>query len=269
MIEHIYGNLIYFTFESFDRTGAVKHCFSSRNGGVSQGVFESMNLHFRNDEKENVIENYKIICGAIGVDYRNVVFSNQVHDDRIYCVDENDRGKGLLTESDIENIDGLITDRKDVVLTAFFADCVPVYFLDPAKKIAAVVHSGWRGTVKQIGPKAVLKMVEMYGCDKKDILAGIGPSIGKCCFEVDYPVVSEFEKSLPFSESYIFKDIEKEDKYKIDLRGVIRESLIYSGIDGGNIETADLCTKCRGDLFFSHRRMGSERGSMAGLITLC
>ena len=269
MIEHVCGNLVYFTFESFDRTGVVKHCFSSRKGGVSENVFESMNLHFRNDKKENVIENYKIICGAINVDYKNVVFSNQVHEDKIYCADENDRGQGLLRKSDIENIDGLITDRKNVVLTAFFADCVPVYFLDPVKKVAAIVHSGWRGTVKQIGAKAVFKMTDAYGCRKKDILAGIGPSIGKCCFEVDSPVVYEFEKNLPFSKAYISKDNEKYDKYKIDLRGVIREGLICSGIDSDNIETADLCTKCRDDLFFSHRRMGAERGSMAGLIAFC
>lgn len=268
MIRHENGNLVYFTFENFDKTGVVSHCFSTRKGGVSTGVFKSMNLHFREDKPENVVENYKIICSAIGVDYRNVVFSKQIHSDTIYDVCKDDTGKGLLRKSDIYDADGLITSEKEIVLTTFYADCVPIYFLDPIKKVVAMAHSGWRGTVKEIGAKTVLKMVRDYGCDRKNILAGIGPSIKNCCFEVEYPVVEEFENNLEYSPKFIFKDFEKEGKFKIDLQGIIQETLINSGVLKENVENSGICTKCNPELFFSHRNMGPERGSLAGLIAL-
>ncbi len=268
MIKHINGNIVYFTFEKFDNTGIVSHCFSTRKGGVSTGVFKSMNLHFREDNIENVIENYKIICSAIDVDYRNVVFSKQIHNDTIYTVLEKDRGKGLLVESDISDADGLITNKKGIVLTTFYADCVPLYFLDPVKRVIAMAHSGWRGTVKKIGVKAVYKMEKDYDCKRKNILVGIGPSIKKCCFEVDYPVVEEFLNNMNYSKEFIFKDNEKEGKYKIDLQRIIEKTLISVGISAENIENAGICTRCNPDLFFSHRYMGNERGSLAGLIAL-
>lgn len=269
MLKNVDGELVYFTFKNFENTGIVKHCFSTRKGGVSNGVFESMNLQFRSDKKENVIENYKIICKAIGVDYHNVVFSSQVHEDKIYDVTENDKGKGLLKENDIKNFDGLITNKKDIVLTTFYADCVPLFFLDYVKKVIAVSHSGWKGTVKQIGVKTIDKMVTSYGCKKENILVGIGPSIGVCCFEVDYPVVKEFENNIPLAYKYIFKDKNKEGKYKIDMQNINRDILINSGIKSENIEIAYICTKCNSELLFSHRIMGNERGSLAGLIQLC
>jgi len=268
MIKNVKGDLVYFTFEKFDNTGIVSHCFSTRKGGVSTGIFSSMNLHFRTDKTENVIENYKIICSAIGVDYRNVVFSKQIHGDTIYAVSQIDKGKGLLKNSDIDDADGLITDEKGIVLTTFYADCVPIYFLDPVQKVIAMAHSGRRGTVKEIGAKAVFKMEKDYGCEIKNILVGIGPSIKKCCFEVDNPVVEEFINNLSFSKDFIFKDDEKEGKYKIDLQGIIEQTLIHTGISKRNIENAGICTKCNPDLFFSYRNMGNERGSLAGLIAL-
>lgn len=262
------GNLTYFVFESFEKTGVVNHCFSTRKGGVSTGCYESMNLSFRNDKKENVIKNFEIICSAIGADYKNVVFSDQVHDDKLYDVVEADRGKGLLRESDIKCKDGLITDKSGVVLTTFYADCVPLFFLEPNKRVIALTHSGWRGTVKCIGQKTVEKMAADYGCKKENILAGIAPSIGKCCFEVDYPVVKEFEENLSFSRKYIFKDELKAGKYKVDLQGINKEILLNSGLKEENIEIAGICTRCEHELLFSHRYMGAERGSLAALMEL-
>ena len=268
MIKHTNGKLVYFTFEKFDNTGLVSHCFSTRKGGVSTGCFESLNLHFREDKSENVIENYKILCSAIGVDYNDVVFSKQIHSDTIYTVSQNDRGKGLLRESDIEDADGLITNEKNIVLTTFYADCVPIYFLDPIKKVICMAHSGWKGTVLQIGAKAISKMEKDYGSDRKNILVGIGPSIKKCCFEVEYPVVAEFESNIDFAKNFITKDMQKEGKFKIDLQGIIEKTLTSVGVLPENIENSNICTKCNPDLFYSHRNMGAERGSLAGLIAL-
>lgn len=258
----------FYVFESFEKTGLVNHCFSTRIGGVSTGCYESLNLSFREDKRENVIENYKRICSAMGSDYRNVVFSNQVHKDRLYEAGDKDRGKGLLRQSDIIGFDGLYTDRKNIVLTTFYADCVPLFFLDVKNRAIALSHSGWRGTVKAIGAKTVKILQEKYGSDKSNIIAGIGPGIGCCCFQVDKPVVEEFIKALPFSKEFIKEDDEEKDRFKIDLQQINRKILIESGLRDENIEVSGLCTKCMGNKFYSHRLMGDERGSLAGLMEL-
>lgn len=261
------GNIIYYTFESFDKTGMVRHCFSTRIGGVSQGCFESMNLSFRDDKRENVLENYQLICEAIGCKLENVVFSNQIHSDRIYRVSADDMGKGLLRESDIIGFDALACNEAGIVLTTFYADCTPLYFLDVKNKAIVLAHSGWRSTVKQIGAAAVDFMRREFKSEPENIIAGIGPCIGDCCFQVDAPVVEEFKHSLDFAVKYIKNDNVK-GKYLIDLAGINREILINAGILTENIETADICTKCNPQLFFSHRNMGAQRGSMAALLSL-
>lgn len=268
MILNKKNEIEYLTFNSFEKTNLVKHCFSTRKGGLSKGVYESMNLAFREESRENVIKNYELICDAIGCDYKNVVFSDQVHEDRLYFVNEEDSGKGLLRESDIIGYDSLITDKKGLVLTTFYADCVPLFFLDTEKEVIALTHSGWKGTVKQIGSKTIDAMVKEYGCQKENIIAGIGPCIGGCCFEVDEPVVNEFLEKIPFSKSFIFTNSKNKSKFNIDLQGVNRQILINAGIDAEKIELANACTKCSPDMFFSHRHMGAERGSLAALMCL-
>lgn len=257
----------YYVFESFEKTGLVNHCFSTRKGGVSKGCFESLNLSFRNDKKENVIENYRLLCEAIGCDYNNTVFSNQIHEDNLYEAKNDDRGKGLLKESDIIGYDGLYTNNKNIVLTTFYADCVPLFFLDVSKKVIAISHSGWKGTVKKIGAKTVDTLKKRYNSLEDDIIAGIGPSIGLCCFEVDKPVADVFLEKLPFCKKFIIKE-ENKNKYRIDLQSINKQILINAGLKEKNIEVADLCTKCMSDIFYSHRVMGDERGSMAALMEL-
>lgn len=264
---NILGNLKFYTFESFEKTNLVNHCFSTRHGGVSSGFCKSMNLSFKNDKKENVIQNFKIICNAIGCDYKNVVFSNQVHKDKIHIVTNKDRGKGLLKESDIKEIDALITNENDIVLTTFYADCVPVYFLDPNKKVVAIAHSGWKGTLQNIAVKTILKMKKIFYTNVEDILVGIGPSICKSCFQVDEDLVNKFCYKFDFAKKYIIKD-EKLNKYKIDLQSIIKKNLILIGVNKQNIELSNICTMCNKKDFFSHRVMGIERGSLAGLISL-
>lgn len=261
------NGLVYFIFESFEKTGVVRHCFSSRKGGVSEGCYESLNLSFREDKRENVVENYRRICAAIGSDYRNTVFSDQVHKDAVYDVTADDRGKGLIFPREIEEKDGLITNVPEVVLVTFYADCTPLYFLDPKKRVIALSHSGWRGTVLKIGAKTVEKMVKDYGCRREDILCGIGPCIGSCCYQVDDMVVNKFREKIDFSEAFIKPDRE-EGKYLLDLRGINREILIKAGISPENIEVSKHCTKCESDIFFSHRVMGNSRGSLAALMEL-
>ncbi len=260
-------DLKYYTFYNIEKTNIVKHCFSTKFGGVSSGVYKSMNLSFRGDIKENVIQNYKIICSTIGLDYKNTVFSSQIHKDKVYKVTKNDIGKGLLKQSDIYGYDALITNEKDIVLVTFYADCVSIFIVDPINKAIGIAHSGWKGTVKEIGAKTIKQMEIEYGSNPKDLIIGIGPSIEKCCFQVGKEVVNIFKEEIPFSKSYIYNDI-IEDKYKIDLQGIIKQTLINSGVLSKNIELSKLCTMCNSDTFFSHRVMGNERGSLAGIISL-
>lgn len=267
MILNKKGNLKFYKFEKFEKTNLLNHCFSTKFGGVSKGAYESMNLAFRNDLKENVIENYKIICSAINCDYKNVVFSSQIHKDKIYKVTKKDIGKGLLKKSDIQGYDALITNEPNIVLTTFYADCVPIFLLDPIKKAIGNAHSGWKGTILGIGKKTILEMQKEYGTNPKDLIVGIGPSISLCCFQVDEPVVEKFKNELPFSKKYIFEDNIK-GKFKIDLQNIIKESIISLGVLEENIEISKLCTLCNRHIFFSHRAMGEERGSLAGLMCL-
>lgn len=188
----------------------LTHCFTTRNGGVSKNEYKSLNMAFnKTDERSNVEENYKRVADALGVNKANMVFSNQVHDNKIRIVKEEDKGKGIIKQSDIIGIDALVTNCTEVVLVTFYADCVPVFLLDPVKRVICAAHSGWRSTVKEITKEAVNVMKGEFECNPKDIVAAVGPSIGNCCFEVGTEVVGEFTTALDWSSKYIFKNEEK------------------------------------------------------------
>lgn len=267
VLMHTIGNLQYVTFSTFDRTGLVHHCFSTRHGGISEGMFTSLNLGFqRGDKEENVRENYRLISEAIGVDDRDLVFSDQVHETSIYRVEASDRGKGISRESDIKGIDGLITNVPKVPLVTLYADCVSLFFLDPVQKAIGLSHGGWRGTVGKIGAKTVEEMQKAYGSNPEDILAGIGPSIGPCCFEVDKPVADQFQNYLSNIEDCI--EQKANGKYHIDLWTVNQKVLIEAGIKDQNITKAHICTQCHKDTFFSHRGHRGKRGNLAAIMEL-
>ena len=260
----------YFIFDNLEKTQAVNHCFSTRLGGVSENGFKSLNLSFgRGDDKEKVYENFRRIASDIGTDIKNMVCVKQVHGTKIKHVSKADCGKGFNLEEDFIGYDALITNEEGVCLVTFHADCVPIFFADPDKKVIALAHSGWRGTVNDIAGKTVSEMEKAYGCRAEDIICAVGPSIGRCCFEVDRPVVDEFVEKLPWSLWDITgKEDENEDKYYIDLWQINKRLLTEAGILEKNIEITDLCTKCSEGLFYSHRLMGERRGSMAAFLEL-
>lgn len=261
------GDLKYITFPSLCADG-VKHAFSTRFGGVSEGIFSTMNLSFsRGDSDEKVLENYKIICSALGVDYNKCVLSKQTHTTNIRIVAPADIGKGIIKERDFDDVDGLITNIPGVTLVTQYADCVGLLFYDPIKKVIAASHAGWRGTVGEIGRKTVEKMHEAFGSEPSDILAAIAPSIGKCCFEVDTPVYEEFIRLQNVDLNRIIDD-KGNGKYNIDLWECNRQILINAGVLASNISVTDLCTKCHSDIFFSHRATQGKRGNLAAFICL-
>jgi len=261
------GDLIYLTIPSFEETGLVKHGFSTRQGGVSRPPYQSLNLGLKKeDDRASVIENYKIFCAALGIEPENLVASDQVHEDHIHVATCEDRGKGIFRESDIKAIDALITRDRQVALVTYYADCVPLFFLDVRTPAVGLAHAGWRGTVSKIGQKTVLKMMEEFGSKPEDILVGIGPCINSCCYEVDAPVISRLKEAFSYWDELVTEA--GESKWKLDLVLSNRKQLEEVGVCPHNITESGFCTSCRNDIFFSHRKDKGKTGSLAAVIQL-
>lgn len=252
-------------YEIFTDLPFVAAAITTREGGVSEGEFASLN--FRQncaDTEENKKENVRRICAAFGTAPEKIVTTTQEHTTVIRKVGKEDGGTGFVRPRFPMGVDGLITNEKGVTLFTFFADCVPVLLCDPIKKAVAAVHSGWRGTVGKISAAAVRKMKEKFGTDPRDIRAVIGPHIGSCCFAVDRPVYDEFLEAFPSDNGFLKE--EKGGKYYIDLSEAIRETLRAEGVE--MIEDMKKCTVCLSEEFFSHRKTGGRRGCFAALIRL-
>ncbi len=260
------------TFPVLSELPYIKHGFSTRLGGVSEGIFSSMNFGIDSspypDLKENIIENYKRFAITIGVDPNSLVISKQVHKTNIRVVEKDDLGKGLYVPADYSEIDGLITNQPGITLVTKYADCVPLYFVDTKKKAIGLTHSGWRGTVKKIGKITVEEMTKHFGTNPEDIIAVVGPSICKDCYEIGEEVAREFE--VAFEGAYKKGILQRLDngKYLCDLWAANREVFIEAGIKGNNIHISSVCTCCNSDFMFSHRVTGTSRGSLAAFLAL-
>ena len=264
---HEQEGMVYYTFPAFDALPFVRHGFSTRLGGVSEGIFASMNLSFtRGDDPAAVRENFRRFCAAAGMDDRRVVISAQEHHVQIRNVTADDRGRGVDRERGYTDIDGLLTDEPGVVLCTQYADCVPLLFVDPVKRVVGTSHSGWKGTVARIGAVTVERMAADYGCRREDILAGVAPSIGPCCFEVDEPVYLAFQQA-GLLDTGCFEE-KASGKYHLNLWEINRRILLEAGLAAEHVTVTDLCTRCRPDLFWSHRAAGAQRGSLAAFIAL-
>jgi YfiH family protein len=183
----------YLTFPSFEKFDFLYHGFSTRIGGISDGIYSTMNLTFSTgDDRDRIIENYRIFCSAIGIEAESLVFGDQTHTCNVISVGAEDRGKGIFKTKTWHDVDGLITDSLGTSLVTLYADCVPLFFVDPVNKVVATSHAGWRGTVGGIAAKTVAEMKRLYNSNPEDIYAAIGPSIGFCCFETDESVAKEF-----------------------------------------------------------------------------
>ena len=258
----------FYTFKSFDDTDMVRHMFSTRIGGVSEGCFESLNLSFgRGDDPEKAMENFRRAAKAIGGDISDIVMARQIHETEIRLTGAYDKGRGVTRDRYPGGYDGLMTNERGVMLVTLHADCVPLYFLDTKNRAIALSHAGWRGTVNGMALKTLEKMKAAFGTEPKNLLVGIGPAISYCCFEAGSEVKAEFLEKLTFSAEYI-RPSENEGKCYIDLKAVNRRILLDAGVAESSIEVSQECTKCLGDRFYSHRRMGEKRGSMAAFLEL-
>lgn len=259
----------YIVFPGLEATGAVKHLFTTRLGGVSSGVCSSMNLSFtRGDDPEAVMENYRRIAAIMDSDLEHFVCTDQTHTNHVRVITEADLGKGVIRQKDYHDVDGLVTNVPGIILSTFFADCVPLFFVDPVRKAIGMTHSGWRGSVQKIGKCTVELMTGQYGCDPADIHAAVGPSICQDCYEVSADVIEEIKKS--FDESLwnqLFYQ-KNEEKYQLNLWEVNRQIFLESGIREENIEVTDLCTCCNPETLFSHRASQGKRGNLAAFLML-
>ena len=261
------GGVPYFTFPLLEKEGMI-HGFSTRFGGVSEGHFSSMNLSLsRGDEEAAVRENYERIGKAIGFLPERLVFSDQIHASTIHKVTRSDMGKGYISPKLLGN-DGLVTNEKGIPLVTFYADCVPIFFYDPIKKVIGMAHSGWRGTVARIGANMVQTMKENYGSKEEDILVVIAPSICQDCYEISEDVAKEFQKEfVEFEEKSYLRD-DHNGKYHLDLWKVNESLLLEAGIKKENLAVTDICTCCNPELLFSHRASQGKRGNLAGFMML-
>lgn len=249
--------------------GVVKHGFSTRLGGVSQGCFESMNLSFtRGDREEDVRENFCRIAKAIGVRCEDMVFSQQTHTTNVRVVTDADRGMGMVRPLEYQDVDGLVTNVPGICLVTFYADCVPLFFVDPVKRVIGLSHSGWRGTVGKIGKRTVELMEKEYGCNPREIYAAIGPSICQDCYEVSEEVVEQFRQQFhPSDWERLFYQKEN-GRFQLNLWNANELILRETGICEDHIAVTNVCTHCNSDVLFSHRTTGDKRGNLAAFLAL-
>lgn len=227
-----------------DKIDFIRHSFiiKQRESGVeTNGALKEIAAKILNLEKEQVAT------------------INQTHSDAVFAHNVGNRAAD-------EGVDAHITDRHGIALGVVTADCVPVLLIDRKKRIVAAVHAGWRGTAKKILQKTVKKMSDSFGSKPEDMIAGIGPSIGQCCYEVDEKVIEPMQKEFGYLNRFSIQ--KKENKWHLDLQMMNKEQLIETGLMPYNINIVNLCTSCHSDLFYSYRRDGAGTGRMMAVVMI-
>lgn len=257
------GGVPYLAYPLLEKSGIVNHGFSTRLGGVSKGFCASMNISTtRGDDPQAVARNQELIAQAVGVRVSDFTYTHQTHTTNVAVVRAEDKGKHF------PETDGMITNVPGICLVTFYADCVPLYFVDPVKRVIGLSHSGWRGTAGKIGKVTVEKMKLIYGCSPEHILAAIGPSICQDCYEVSEDVIESFKRS--FDEKLwpgLFYKKEN-GRYQLNLWEANRSVFLEAGILEENIAVTNLCTHCNPEILFSHRSTGDKRGNLSAFLAL-
>jgi hypothetical protein len=274
MNEHVQDGVRLFTFESYDPRAPFSALVTTRHGGVSTGPYTSLNLGGKTgDDAENVRENRRRAARLVGRGPSDLVFARQVHGANIAHVPSGFEGGAF------DDTDALITNATQTPLVILTADCAAVFLYDPVHHAAGIAHAGWRGTVAEIAAETVEQMVETFDSRPADIVAGIGPSIGPCCYEVGDEVIFAVEAQLPdYTEEILvdpdmasagsFRASVNEGRRHFDLWRANELILTDAGVAEQNIEIARLCTSCRTDLFYSHRAEKGITGRFGGILML-
>ncbi len=276
----------YLTFPILNNIEQIEHVFTTRMGGVSQNEFSTLNFSFvRGDNPDHVMENYRRVGEIFGKDCQAFVTTDQTHTTNIRVVGIEDAGKGVVSPRNYTDVDGLITNTPGVILSCFFADCVPLYFVDTVRSVIGLAHSGWRGTVAGMGACMVKRMQEEFGCRPEHIIAGIGTSICRDCYEVSEEVAEKFREgfwAIPEVKEYCKEFMEdgrypSEDilvpgkapgKWQLDLWLANMVVLRSAGIKAEHISVTDICTNCNAPYLFSHRATNGKRGNLGAFLML-
>jgi len=264
------GQIKYFNCRELNNTNLVVNAFTTRIGGVSRTPFDNLNLAYSIGDKESrVAENRKIILDALSIDYRTVVTAQQVHKDKISLVRKENKGKGAFEYSKgIAQTDAIITDIPGIPLLMCYADCVPIFILDPVKKAIALIHCGKKGTELELTLKTLFKMKKVFETNPRSCLAAIFPSIGSCCYSIkeenkidDYWLNKVKYNGEPIS-------LQNKSGRSLDLKKANHLQLIKAGLQEKNIFISEICTADHPEIFFSYRRDKGNTGRMAAIFML-
>ena len=255
-------------FPLLEKCSFITHAFTTRMGGVSTGDCTSMNLSFtRGDDEAAVRENYRRIAAALGTDAKQFVCSDQTHTTNVRRATKADAGKGVVIPKDYTDVDGLITNEPGIVLSTFYADCVPLYFVDPVHRAIGLSHSGWRGTVNKMGQVTIEAMKREFGSRAADLYCAIGPSICQDCYEISRDVAEEFMKAFPEHVNDILLQ-KSEEKFQLDLWKANEIVMLKAGILPEHLAVTNICTCCNPTELFSHRASKGKRGNLAAFLMI-
>ncbi len=258
----------YLTYNALNKIPFIRHAFSTRLGGVSKGVCESMNLAFgRGDDRDTVLQNYRLMCQSADFEYESLCGSVQIHEAKVKKVTKEDRGHGILRDRQWQSADALITDDKNITLVTYYADCTPVFLVDTKNHAIGLAHAGWRGTVGRIAVNTVKEMTKEFSTNPEDLICAIGPVIGKCCYEIDEACANQFKALGEIDNSLVLSE-KPDGKYMADLALTNKLLLMSAGVKVENITVSDLCTRCNSDLLWSHRATSGNRGTMAAFMKI-
>lgn len=258
------GGVGIYASAALKRLDGFDHGFTTREGGVSEGYYSSLNLSFsRPENRENVMENYRIFCRAASIPFDRMVMDNYEHGTNVLKVDRSDAGRGYLTDA-LPPCDGIVTDDPDITLITGHADCMAFFLVDPVMRCIGLAHAGWRGALGRVGGCVVETMRKNYGTDPADLYASIGPSICPDCFEVGQNVADVFAQEyegLPCVLEH------PGARPHVDLWMVACKQLMDAGVTMEHISLFDVCTMETPGLY-SHRRDHGNTGGMAAYLRI-
>lgn len=253
-------------FDNLRQIPLLVHFVTTRSGGVSLPPYNLLNLGLHTaDNPDHVLANRTLLAKETGISKEKFLYASQVHSGDVKIIDKTAIENGVLSQNPCT--DATITALPGICLMVMVADCVPVLLFDPVRRVSAVIHAGWRGTVSHITSNTILAMVEHFGCKPADIIAGIGPSIGPCCYEVGEDVKEFVTQSFGTTEGYLIQK-HPASKPHFDLWYANHKQLTDNGVKPVNIETSELCTRCHSDIFFSSRASGGITGRFAAGICI-
>lgn len=255
----------FLTYNSLSKIPFIRHAFSTKIGEGTRTV-HPMDMNFKNNDREAVVENYQLFCRAAGFDYSSLVASSQDHHTFVRVCTSAEKGIGIYREKDMMSVDGLVTIEPGITLCTYYADCTPIFFVDTGTHAIGLAHAGWRGTVGKIAQKVINTMRESFGTKPEDLVCAVGPNISVCCYEVAEPCAREFYALGLNSDKFIFP--KNGGKYMVDMLECNRQILLSCGVKPENITLSDICTQHHSDLLWSHRATKGDRGLMCAMMRI-